>query len=81
MPNQQETKTLLLTPARVVMVTDALTLAIDHYSRRAELRRQQSENLSTIGHRREAKTEADDLTEHTHKLRALAAELAKKTTQ
>ena len=65
-----------LSPAEIALLVDALGLAIDHYTGKAEARRNQSETAMTISHRRRALAEAMDLTAHARKLDAFRRTLA-----
>ncbi len=60
-----------LTAEQAETLADALGIAVDHYTRKAEERRKQSQTAMTISHRRRATAEAMDLTAHARRLDTL----------
>lgn len=67
---------LVLFAAEAVMLVDALGIAIDHYTAKAEAGRKLTATGLTISARRRAAAEALDLTAHARKLDALRLTLA-----
>lgn len=63
--------TIELAPDEARALVDAIGLAIDHYTRKAEERRRLAEHGMTIGTRRQAQHDAIDLTAHARRLDAL----------
>lgn len=82
MPTQSYARTLAvpvtieLAADEAAALGDAIKLAVDHYTRKAEERRRLSERAMTISQRRQAFHDATDLTAHARKLDALRARLA-----
>ena len=64
-----------LDPAEIALLVDALGIAIDHYTAKAEARRKLTETALTITQRRRASAEAMDLTARARKLDAFRRSL------